>query len=229
MKTRIIETMCIGFVMGTSMAVFPHATGRPAPSATSSADETQNQPGATAPAGGSVTLAGCVQREADYRRAHDAGRGGAAGTGAGVGNEFILVSTSTTTAGVTPPQASTPGAQPAEPGIAVETGDMAGKAYELTGPGEAQLKEYVGRRVEIVGKMKSPPTPKSGRAPAVILTVPESTTGRPGTPGTVTGSPSGRPARPASGVEITGHDLHLGELEVLSVRAATGSCPSGQP
>ena len=34
-----------------------------------------------------ITLIGCVQREADYRRANDSGRGGVAATGLGRGNE----------------------------------------------------------------------------------------------------------------------------------------------
>lgn len=37
-----------------------------------------------------VTVSGCVQREADYRRARDKGRGGVAGTGLGVENEYVL-------------------------------------------------------------------------------------------------------------------------------------------
>jgi hypothetical protein len=209
-----------------SMAVLAQTTEQPAASTTSQPAAPVAQHQQEAPAGTSVTLAGCVAREADYRRAHDAGRGGAAGTGAGVGNEFVLVGASVP--GATPPRASTPGALPAESGIVVESGDMAGAAYQLTGPAEAQLGEYVGRRVEIVGRMKSRPTPRSGKTPAVIVTVPESTTGRPGAPGAATGSPSGRPAAPAGGIEITGHDLQLRELEIVSVRGATGSCPPGQ-
>src|SRR5262245_9689424 len=42
-----------------------------------------------------VTLTGCIQREAEYRKAHDTGRGGVAGTGVGAGNEFVLINAST--------------------------------------------------------------------------------------------------------------------------------------
>jgi hypothetical protein len=223
MKAGIIEATSIAVAIGASMAVFAQTTERPGQPATSpsSASETQ-QP--TAPAGVSVTLVGCVEREADYRRAQDAGRGGAAGTGAGVGNEYVLVTASTAIAGATPPDAPTPGTPPAEPD-AVGTAGMAGGTYELTGPAEGQLEQYVGRRVRIVGKMKSGPTAMSDKAPAVTATVPESATGRPGVPSTA--SPSGRPAPPAGGVDITGKDLHLREVEVVSAREATGSCTPG--
>jgi hypothetical protein len=225
MKAGIIEATCIAVVSGASMAVFAQATERPGPPTNSPplAAQTQQQPAPSVPFEGSVTLVGCVQREADYRRAQNAGRGGAAGTGAGVGNEFVLVSASTAIAGATPSDAPTPGAPPAEP-VTVGTPGRAGGAYELTGPAEGQLEQYVGRRVEIVGKMKSGPTAKSDKAPAVRATVPESTTGRPGVPSSATASPSGRPAPPAGGVDLTGQDLHLREFEVVSVREATGSC-----
>lgn len=220
MKAGVTEATCIAVVMGASMALFAQTTERPEPATT---PQTQQQPTATAPAEGPVTLVGCVQREAEYRRARDGGRGGAAGTGAGVGNEFVLVRAST----ATPPDAPTPGARPTESGT-VETAGMATGAYELTGPAEGQLEQYVGRRVEIVGKMKSGPTALSDRAPKVTATVPESTTGRPDVPSTAAASPSGRPARPTGGVDITGQDLHLREFEVVSVRGATGSCTPEQ-
>ena len=38
-----------------------------------------------------VTVIGCVERESDYRSAHDAGRGGPLGFGLGRGNEYVLV------------------------------------------------------------------------------------------------------------------------------------------
>src|SRR5687768_15639242 len=41
-----------------------------------------------------VTIAGCVQNEADYRRARSLGKGGAVGTGAGARDEFVLINAS---------------------------------------------------------------------------------------------------------------------------------------
>jgi hypothetical protein len=227
MKTGITGTTCITVVIGASMAVFAQTTERPKPPSTTQPAAEVQQPPAAAPAEVPVTLVGCVQREAEYRRAQGAGRGGAAGTGAGVGNEFVLVRPSTAIAGATPPDAPTTGAPPAEPGTAGTAG-MAGAAYELTGSAEGQLEQYVGRRVQIVGKMKSGSTTMSDKAPAVTATVAESTTGRPGAPSTATASPSGRPSPPAGGVDIKGQDLHLREFEVVSVREATGSCTPGQ-
>jgi hypothetical protein len=217
---------CIAVMVAGSMAVFAQITERPgtAPTSQTPAAETQQQTAAaTAPAEGSVAIVGCVQREADYRRTRNGGRGGAAGTGAGVGNEFVLVRPSTATL----PDPQTPGALPTA-SATLQTAGMAAGAYELTGPAEGQLEQYVGRRVEIVGRMKSGPTAMSDRAPDIKVTVPESTTGRPDVSSTAVASPSGRPARPAGGVDITGHDLHLRKFEVASVREATGSCTPEQ-
>src|SRR5215213_8112997 len=41
-----------------------------------------------------VTLVGCIQREADYRKAQDRGRGGLAGTGIGGADEYVLINAS---------------------------------------------------------------------------------------------------------------------------------------
>ena len=87
-----------------------------------------------------ITLYGCVQRESDYRRAMDAGKGGAVGTGAGTGNEFILVNATRESAtGASRPDCS-----------AMSTND----AYELTGSGEGALAQFVGRYVEVTGTLK---------------------------------------------------------------------------
>ena len=133
-----------------------------------------------------VTVVGCVQREEDSRRAHNTPRGGAVGTGVGAGDEFVLVSASmagrpTGTAGRT----------------ANET------EFELTGPAEDKLTQYVGKRVEIVGSLKPVEVDPSGRP-----------TG---------GATAGRPPQ---GVDVTSEDLKLRELEVVSVRAASGTCPT---
>ena len=92
-----------------------------------------------------ITVTGCIMREADYRRMQDAGKGGAAGTGIGVGNEFVLTRASTSPAGAA---ASTPGA-------AAPTGTSGTDAtYELTGANEGRAEEFVGKRVEISGTLK---------------------------------------------------------------------------
>src|SRR6185503_13991072 len=48
----------------------------------------------TRAAGDQVTVTGCIQREADYRKATGAGQGGVAGTGVGSANEFVLANAS---------------------------------------------------------------------------------------------------------------------------------------
>jgi hypothetical protein len=90
-----------------------------------------------------ITLVGCIQREADYRREQDKGRGGAVGTGAGAGNEFVLINASM----ATPDTPASSSAEPCAPG-------GKGEAYELTGNRERDLERFVGRRIEITGMLK---------------------------------------------------------------------------
>jgi hypothetical protein len=89
-----------------------------------------------------VTLVGCVQREADYRKAQGIGRGGALGTGVGSADEFVLINATRMNAG---------GAAPSAKDCASASG---GDAYELTGKGEDAVKPFVGHWVEITGTMK---------------------------------------------------------------------------
>jgi hypothetical protein len=134
-----------------------------------------------------VTIVGCIVRESDYRRAADAGKGGVAGTGAGAGNEYILTNASMST-GASAPVAT--------------AGSAATAAYELTGSNEGQAKEFVGKRVEITGKLKPAEVGAAG--------------------------PTGGPTadKPPSGVDLTSKDLKLREIEVASVKATTGTCPA---
>jgi LPXTG-motif cell wall-anchored protein len=90
-----------------------------------------------------ITLVGCIQREADYRREKDKGRGGAVGTGAGAGNEYVLINASIATPDMPAPSS----AEPCAPG-------GKGEAYELTGNRERDLERFVGRRIEITGMLK---------------------------------------------------------------------------
>jgi hypothetical protein len=92
-----------------------------------------------------VTLVGCIQREADYRQARDKGRGGVAGTGIGVGDEFVLINASMATQGLKP------------------DAPAADAAYELTGKNEEKAKEFIGKRVQITGTLKPAETTPGGK------------------------------------------------------------------
>jgi hypothetical protein len=73
--------------------------------------------------------------------------------------------------------------------------------YELTGSGEANAAPLVGQRVEISGVLKAAKTDPAGP-----------------TAGPTAGTPS-------SGIDATSRDLKLRELEVTSIKAASGICP----
>jgi hypothetical protein len=92
------------------------------------------KPSASAEKGQQVTITGCIQREADWRKANDKGKGGVAGTGAGAGDEFVLAN--------------------ASGGAADTKGAAGGAAYELTGANEKLAAPHVGHRVEVSGMVK---------------------------------------------------------------------------
>jgi hypothetical protein len=170
----------------------PPATQTPSTPPTPSTTPSTDAKGAVA----QVTVSGCVVREADYRRSAGLGRGGAASSGIGLGNEFILANAM--------PAASTVGSATATSGAGASSavgtsGTGAGTAYELTGRNEGQAETFIGKRVEITGTMKA---------------TDRSATGTPGGPtATVLGS----------------QDLKLQELEVSSIREATGTCTAAPP
>ena len=78
MKATLPGAACSAAVAILTMAAFAQTTPQFQTAATVGTQDQQ------------VTVVGCVQREADYRRAQNAGRGRVAGTGVGVANEFIL-------------------------------------------------------------------------------------------------------------------------------------------
>jgi hypothetical protein len=139
MKKKLMFSAVVSAVTVSMAAVALAQT--PAPSA--------QTPSASSAPSQEQTIVGCVVRESDYRASRDAGKGGAAGTGIGAGNEFVLTNAS--------PKSSASGTA----GTAGTTG--AGAAYELSGPGEGQLSAHVGKRVEITGKVKAAATSASGR------------------------------------------------------------------
>ena len=85
-----------------------------------------------------ISVVGCIQREVDYRRQNDSGRGGFLGFGGGLGDEYVLVN--------------------AGPGPSAPAGDCTtatgGEAYELTGSHEEDLEPFIGQRVAISGIRK---------------------------------------------------------------------------
>jgi hypothetical protein len=191
MKARAFGSVCVAAVLASGMVLAAQGAGQ-------QPSQPQTQPSTRSSADEQITVTGCIQREADYRRAHDAGKGGAVGTGVGVGNEFVLTNASAST--------TTPGAPPAEPSSPTGTAGTtaAGSmAYELTGTNEGQASQFVGRRVEISGRLKPAETSAGGKP-----------TG---------GATAGEPPK---GVDVTSKDLTLRELEVTSVREAKGSCPA---
>jgi hypothetical protein len=179
-------------VVALSMVAFAQATPQ------QGATPQTPAPAARAGAGQQVTITGCVQREADFRKSADAGKGGVAGSGVGAGNEFVLINASMSPAGSSA-QASNPGAAGATTG----TSGTSSTAYELTGSGEGQAEKFVGKRVEIMGMLKAAET-------------------------TASGAPTGGPTagQPPRGVDVTSKDLQLRELEVSSVKETTGACQS---
>jgi hypothetical protein len=96
-----------------------------------------------------ITLVGCVVREADYRRQHEAARGGFLGLGGGVGDEFILVNASR---GTTGPDGD----------CGTLTG---GEDFELTGSEEEAVEAFVGQRVVLTGMLKEADVDPETRRP----------------------------------------------------------------
>jgi hypothetical protein len=86
-----------------------------------------------------ISVMGCVQRETEYRRLNNSGKGGFLGFGGGLGNEYVLVNASRNADGAFGDCSTTGG----------------GEAYELTGPAEEDLEAFVGQRVAINGIRKA--------------------------------------------------------------------------
>lgn len=188
MKVLFSGGVCAAALMALNMAAFAQATQSPAQSTPATPAQAAPAPPPQAPAAKpaaadqTVTLTGCIQREADFRKARDAGKGGVAGTGVGAGNEFVLVASAS----------PAPGA-PAAPAATGTSGSA--MAYELTGANEGQAAQFVGQRVEIMGRVKA---------------------------GDPAGGPTA--GKPPAGVDVASADLKLRELEITSIKASTGSC-----
>ena len=134
-----------------------------------------------------VTLVGCVMRESDYRDTYGPGLSGVRGPGIGLLDEYMLVDAREIPSGTIPPDAAA--ACPAG-------GTTFPTAYELTGPREKEIAEYVGRRVVLTGIQKE----------AKVRPV--------GTSGVL---------RPTGGFDPLGHEMHLFEVEATTFRDVTAT------
>ena len=182
---RVFVGAALAASVSLGMVASAQSTGQPpvqsAPPATAQAPA--QQPTEKAPEQ-QVTIVGCLQPEADYRKAHNLGKGGAVGTGIGAGDEFVLVNASIQEAGA-----------PATPGTTGTSGATAeGTAFELSGEKEDDLKAFVGKRVEIMGKLKA---------------------AEKGPMGATGGATAGKPPE---GVDLASADLKLREVDVMSVK-----------
>lgn len=129
------------------------------PATQTPATQTPTAPSSRAAGGQSMTVTGCIQREAEYRRTSGAGRGGVVGTGVGTGNEFILADATMSASGTGAATATSGANAPAPTGTA---GTRAGTAYELTGSKEGDAASFVGKRVEVTGMVKPTSTAAGG-------------------------------------------------------------------
>jgi hypothetical protein len=193
MKSVFARGTCTAAVLAMGTVVFAQSTGQTQPPTSTTPQTAATQPSQA----DQVTITGCIQREADYRAAHNMGSGGVAGTGVGAANEYILVN-ATAVRGASS-AVGTSGSTPTETGATA----AAPAAYELTGSNEGQAGQFVGKRVEISGKLKAAET-------------------------SATGAPTGgaTAGKPPTGTDVVSKDLKLREIEVTSIKEATGTCPA---
>jgi hypothetical protein len=149
----LLTGICTTAALAFSLSVFAQTPSQPQPQPSPSQPATPpstqqptTQPQSMDASAEQVTLTGCVQSEADFRRAKGMAKGGPASSGVGVGNEFVIIDASKSSSAS---GAATPADAPAG-----TSGAAAGNAFEATGSGEGDLKQYVGKRVEITGKIK---------------------------------------------------------------------------
>ena len=155
MTPMFLRLCSVAAGLAVTMAAFAQATvqqpAQPQPRTQTTTPAPQD-PGS---AGQMVTVAGCIQSEADYRKERNLGRGGSGGTGVGVGNEFVLIDTKMASAGAPPAGGAATGA--------TGTTGAAAQDYKLTGANEGKASQFVGKRVEITGMLK--PAGTAGAAP----------------------------------------------------------------
>ena len=85
-----------------------------------------------------VRITGCIQWEKEYRKERNEGRGGALGTGLGVGNEFVLT-------------------------MVKPEGGRKATVYSITGDREKELGRRIGQQIEVIGVIEDEGKPDAER------------------------------------------------------------------
>ena len=149
----------------------------------------------------SVTAVGCLQGEREYRRQHESSK--FAGTGHGLNDEYVLID-----AVIGGPDLNVEPITEQEASSCV-TGQGAGQAFELTGPGEdrSNLASFLGRRVVIRGMLKHA----------------KFDTGPVGTSGTFT--PLGTNGGPSLGSDLQLREINVESASLVPIRPIPEAAP----
>jgi hypothetical protein len=181
-----------------------------------------------------ITVVGCVQQEAganddefilaDARPAAGSEAGAVGTTGTMAPPPTTDPATDPTTDPTTDPAAPPSDTTDRAATYGTEHGaDMEARSYELTGDREDDLKDYVGKRVEIVGTLEDDDDdahPVAHGSPTTDATAPDAD--RP-TPADTVGTSGAAPGAPGAGAD---EDRDLPRLKITSVREVSGTCPA---
>ena len=146
----------------------------------------------------SVTAVGCLQSEREYRRQHESSK--FAGTGYGLNDEYVLID-----AVIGGPDLDIEPVTEQE--ASCVTGQGTGQAFELTGHGEDDLSQFLGRRVVIHGMLKHA---KHDAGPV-------------GTSGTFTPVPTG--GGPSLGSDLKIREINVESASLVPIRTIAEAAP----
>lgn len=146
MTPMFLRVCSAAAALAVSVATNAQTTGQQPAQPPARAQTTTPAPQDRDSAGQMVRVTGCIQGEEAYRKARNLGRGGTAGTGVGVGNEFVLVDARIASGGAPPAAGATTGATGTTGAVAQD--------FKLTGSNEGKASQFVGKRVEITGTLE---------------------------------------------------------------------------
>ena len=191
MLNKYIVTGALAAITGSGALLAAQAPAGQAPAQTPPAPAAPRPAPVVAEKSATTTLVGCVYREKDVP-----GRAPNVAERAGVLEDYIFAEVPSSPLASAQRPSDAPGAPPA----AVGTSGSSFAMYKLEGVDGDKLKTFVGRRVEIMGRIDAEAGDQV--APA-----------------------AGQ--RSTTADKIVGHDrVNLSEFEVSSIKEAAGTCPA---